>query len=320
MTENKVEKTHDTNEHKDIAITNPTRASSASSKAKSKTMSRFCTSTNDDPLILLNVGGTHMTTRRSTLMRIPNTVLALACVSPWSENITHDSDGRIFFDCDPHLFQHLLNQLRSWSSSQKVFDLPSDHLQREQFRSLCAQLHFDLHLIDGIYRHDKFSKVCGHVLIDDKGVVAIHAGTYRYAECRGMNVYSSGINRIALKLKHQTIDKYNTFIGIIWAGSPMQENSFELPTAYGWTGHKQVFLKGIPTAMQGYGGYDSDICTNDQVDLILNCQLGFICLYNHRTRKTYEIKVDIVEGCPLPWQLHINLYGPEDGVKILMES
>jgi hypothetical protein len=68
--------------------------------------------------------------------------------------------------------------------------------------------------------------------------------------------------------------------------------------------------------MQGYGGYDSDICTHDNIDLILNCQLGLIALYNHRTKKLYEIQVDLKEGCPLPWQLHINLFGPDDSVKI----
>ncbi|CAF4591583.1 unnamed protein product, partial [Rotaria magnacalcarata] len=71
-------------------VINPTRVSSASSKIKSKAMSRFCTSIDDDPLVLLNIGGTHMTTRRSTLMRIPNTVLALACTTPWSESMTRD--------------------------------------------------------------------------------------------------------------------------------------------------------------------------------------------------------------------------------------
>jgi hypothetical protein len=135
-----------------------------------------------------------------------------------------------------------------------------------------------------------------------------------------MNVYSSGINRIALSLKHQAIDQYTTFIGIIWSGTPMQEKSFESPTAYGWAGQKQVFLKGVPAPIEGYGGYDSDICTNDTVDITLNCQLGLISLFNHRTRKLYEIQVDLNDGCPLPWQLHINLYGPDDRVKIINPS
>ncbi|CAF0969222.1 unnamed protein product [Rotaria sordida] len=316
-----METTQDVIDQKDALVPSSTRLSSASSKIKSKIMSRFCISIDDDPLILLNIGGIHMTTRRSTLMRIPNSVLALACISPWSETITRDNDGRLFFDCDPNLFQYLLNQLRDWSSSiRKVFTLPNDEFEREQFRSLCIQLNFDLHLIDGIYRHEKFNKICGHVILDEKGIVVRHANSYRYAECRGVNVYSTGINRITLILKHQTIDKYNTFIGIIWSGTPMQEKSFESPTAYGWTGQKQVYLKGIPAVIQGYGGYDSDICTKDTIDLILNCQLGLISLFNHRTRKIYEIQVDIKEGCPLPWQLHINLFGPDDQVKIINPS
>jgi hypothetical protein len=38
---------------------------------------------------------------------------------------------------------------------------------------------------------------------------------------------------------------------------------------------------------------------------------------NYRTRKTYEIPIDTQEGCPFPWQLHINLYSPDDRVKII---
>lgn len=315
-----VEKRQDAIEYKDVIVPKTITPNSTVSKAKSKLMSRFCVSIDDDPLVLLNIGGTHMTTRQSTLIRIPNTVLALASISPWSESITHDNDGRIFFDCDPKSFEYLLNQLRIWSSSRKVFDLPKDEFEREKFRLLCMQLNFDLNLIDGTYRQEKFNKICGHIVLDEKGFIARHAGSYRFAECRGMNVYSSGINRISLTLKHQAIDKYNTFIGIIWSGTPMQEKSFESSTAYGWAGQKQVFLKGIPASMQGYGGYDSDMCTHDTVDIILNCQLGLISLFNHRTRKTYEIQVDLKEGCPLPWQLHINLYGPDDQVKIINPS
>ena len=141
--------------------------------------------------------------------------------------------GGYFFDCDPNLFQYLLNQLRNWSSSSKVFDLPNDEFERERFRSLCIQLNFDLCLIDGIYRYEKFNKIFGHVIFDEKGLVVRHARTYRYAECRGMNVYTSSINRITLTLEHEVIDKYSTFIGIMWVTTPMQEKSFESATAYG---------------------------------------------------------------------------------------
>ncbi|CAF5218201.1 unnamed protein product, partial [Rotaria magnacalcarata] len=45
-----MEKTPDTIDQKDMDVINPTRVSSASSKIKSKAMSRFCTSIDDDPL------------------------------------------------------------------------------------------------------------------------------------------------------------------------------------------------------------------------------------------------------------------------------
>jgi hypothetical protein len=317
MSSSPTEKTNDVVDKKDMVVSNNIPPLSASSKAKYKIMSRFCVSIEDDPIILLNIAGTHMSTRRSTLMRIPNTVLALACADPWLESITHDHDGRLFFDIDPNLFQYLLNQLREWSPSRKVFELPRNEYDRQRFRLLCAQLNFNPELIDGIHRHEKFHKLCGHVILDEKGFVAIHAGNYRHAECRGMNVYSSGIHRIMLILKHDGMEKYNTFIGIIWSNTPMQEKSFESSTAYGWGGEKQVYLKGFPSSIEGYGGYDSDMCTNDTIELTLNCQLSFISISNYRTRKTYEIPIDTREGCPFPWQFHINLYAPDDRVKII---
>ena len=72
--------------------------------------------------------------------------------------------------------------------------------------------------------------------------------------------------------------------------------------------------------MQGYGEYDWDMCINDKVNVTLNCQLDLISLFNHRTKRIYCIQVDIKEGCLLPWQLHINLYRPNDGVKIVNPS
>ena len=318
MSDTVVVKTPDTNGKQEMALTHDeVQPMSASEKAKNKIMSRFCLSTDDDPLIQFNVGGTPMTTRRSTLIRIPNTVLALLCISPWSETFARDADGRLFLDCDPVSFQDLLNQLRTWSPTRKVFDLPKDRQARERFRALCRQLHFDLDLTEGIQRHDKFNKICGHMVLDEKGLAVRHVGSYRHAECRGMNVYAAGIHRITLTIRYQAMDKYSTFIGIIWSASPMQEKSFESPTAYGWGGQSQVFLKGQPVAIQGFGGYDSDICTNDSVEITLNCQLSLISLLNHRTKKVYEIPVDTQEGCPLPWQLHINLYGSDDRVRII---
>lgn len=308
----------ETNDKMVVVPTNhPTPPVSRSSKIRNKLMTRFCLTFDEDPIISLNVGGKLISTRRSTLQRMPDTVLALICVSPWSESVTKDNDGRIFFDCDPWAFEYILNQLRDWAPTRKVFDLPRDRQERERIRSLCRLLNFDTQLTDGIHRHEKFHQVCGHVLLDEKGLLARHAGSYRFAECRGMNVYSSGIHRITLTLRHQTMNKYNIFLGIVWAGSPMQEKSFELPTAYGWSGQSQVFFKGTPTPIIGYGGYDSDMSTNDMVELTLNCQLSFISLFNHRTKKIYEIPVDTQEGCPLPWQLHVNLHGPDDYVRII---
>lgn len=283
---------------------------------ENKFMTKFCVSTQIDPIISLNVGGEVFTTRQSTLKKIPETVLALSLDAPWTESFARDHLDRLFLDFDPNIFRFLLDQLRTWNSSKKTFRLPKDGDQRDSFKQLCHQLHFPTTLYEGSDRVDKFNKICGHILLEGKGLIARHVGTYRYAECRGTNTYSTGIHRIFLGLQHHTMETFNTFIGIIWSSSPMQENSFELPTAYGWAGRGQVYLRGVPSSTIGYAGYDSDICSNDLVELVLNCQLATISLFNHRTKKRYEIPVDVQQGCPFPWQLHVNLYAPEDSVQI----
>ncbi|CAF1040920.1 unnamed protein product [Didymodactylos carnosus] len=289
-------------------------------------MKRFLSHSED--IVYLNVGGKQFVTLKSTLNYIPNTVLALLCSPQWEDKIPKDENGHLFLDCDPIPFRHLLSQLREWSCNRKsknhkkVFDLPSDDPM--SFQNLCRQLSFDRKYVNGIYRQDQFNKVCGNAILKDNGLVATQLGNYHhYCEIRGTNFYSTGIHRLLLKIEHQrrirTLKNQTDaiFIGIIWSSTPMQERSFDSPTAYGWTGQKQVYLNGIVAYPQEYGGWDSDLCLNDTVELIMNCNEKKIQLFNQRTNKVYEIIVDTVTGCPFPWQLHINLYYPDDLVRIL---
>ncbi|CAF1167184.1 unnamed protein product [Didymodactylos carnosus] len=289
-------------------------------------MKRFISPSED--MVYLNVGGEQFVTLKSTLTYIPNTVLTLLCSPQWEEKIPKDKHGHIFLDCDPISFKHLLSQLREWSCShksknhKKVFDSPLN--DPKGFRNLCRQLGFDQKYVDGIYRQDRFNKVCGNAILEDNGLIATQIINYHhYCEIRGTNVYSTGIHRLQLKIERRrrsrALNNGNDwiFIGIIWSSTPMQERSFDSPTAYGWAGQKQVYLKGNVANIEGYGGWDSDLCENDTVELIMNCNEKKIQLFNQRTNKLYEILIDIVTGCPFPWQLHVNLYYPDDLLRIL---
>lgn len=62
-------------------------------------------------LIKLNVGGVLYTTTKATLSRIPNSMLG--AMFNGSMPTTIDSDGNYFIDRDGHLFNYVLNFLRS---------------------------------------------------------------------------------------------------------------------------------------------------------------------------------------------------------------
>ncbi|CAF1102948.1 unnamed protein product [Didymodactylos carnosus] len=272
----------------------------------------------DNDIIYLNVGGEKMCTLRSTLIQTPNTVLAMQFSGKWEEKILKNKDGHVFLDYDPQLFRLLLNQLREWNGKQLVhgkdkiiFDMPLG--LEVQFTKLIRQLGFEQEQIT----LEKFSKIFGGVKIEDDGKSVIHDGNgSSHSEIRGEKLYSYGIHRVQLKIEKMR-SNYWIFIGIISSTqTQMQLDSFHSPTAYGWAASKLcVYLNG-QRHDDSYESYDGDLCEQDTVDLVINCDKGKIQLLNRRTSKSYEIQID-ANYCPKPWQLHLNLYYIDDKVRLL---
>ncbi|CAF0912581.1 unnamed protein product [Didymodactylos carnosus] len=279
-------------------------------------MKKFQVSDND--IIYLNVGGEKMCTLRSTLIQIPSTVLSMIFSGRWEEKILKDKDGYVFLDYDPQLFKLLLNQLREWNGKQLVnekdkivFDMPVG--LEVQFAKLIRQLGFEQEQLTP----EKFSKIFGGVKIEQDGKSVIHDGNgSSHSEIRGAKLYSYGIHRVQLKIEKMR-NNYWIFIGIISSSqTQMQLDSFHSPTAYGWAASKPcVYLNG-QRHDGSYGSYDGNLCEQDTVDLLINCDKNQIQLLNRRTLKTYEILID-PNFCPKPWQLHLNLYYIDDKVYLL---
>lgn len=64
-------------------------------------------------IVYLNVGGTKMATKRSTLCQIEGSPLAAMMSGRWEGRIEHDEDGHIFLDYNPKLFASVLDYLRA---------------------------------------------------------------------------------------------------------------------------------------------------------------------------------------------------------------
>ena len=66
-----------------------------------------------DHIVYLNVGGTKMATKWSTLCQVEGSMLAAMFSGRWKNNIEQDEDGHVFLDYNPKLFALVLDYLRA---------------------------------------------------------------------------------------------------------------------------------------------------------------------------------------------------------------
>lgn len=77
-------------------------------------------------VVRLNVGGQMISTRRATLLKVPNSLLHSIFNGNFEHIVQRDHDGSYFLDYNPLLFSHLLDQLRGLNpKEQPVFRPPS---------------------------------------------------------------------------------------------------------------------------------------------------------------------------------------------------
>eukprot|EP00123_Amoebidium_parasiticum_P007451 comp18132_c0_seq1/m.18848 comp18132_c0_seq1/g.18848 ORF comp18132_c0_seq1/g.18848 comp18132_c0_seq1/m.18848 type:complete len:513 (-) comp18132_c0_seq1:33-1571(-) len=89
-------------------------------------------------IITLNVGGQPITTTRSTLCRLPDSMLA--AMFSGRHRLATDKEGRYFIDRDPKYFAHVLNYLRSdCTRPPKITCKDEDERERvlEEFQYFC---------------------------------------------------------------------------------------------------------------------------------------------------------------------------------------
>jgi hypothetical protein len=67
---------------------------------------------NNRDVFRLNVGGEIMMTTRQTLTRVPKSILSMLFNGRWEQNVPRDQNGNIFFDFNPIVFRHLLDQVQ----------------------------------------------------------------------------------------------------------------------------------------------------------------------------------------------------------------
>ena len=88
-------------------------------------------------VIDLNIGGELLSTTRSSLTRIPKSVLSIIFNGHWEDKLSVDENENIFLDFNPIIFRHLLDQLQLFDN--QLF-LPSNPSLALPFKKMVRKL------------------------------------------------------------------------------------------------------------------------------------------------------------------------------------
>ncbi len=175
---------------------------------------------------------------------------------------------------------------------------------------------FKHHPIDSKMKNyeDIFENCLDGVTIEDNGRLIIHNKSNHPIEVRGKSEYSSGVHQFRLQIEKNPLETW-IFFGIISKLTPMTKHSYESSSAYGWADYNDVFLAGIRQNNHTSGQF-SHTRENDIILLIFDCDKRKISYTNERNQYNQELNINL-NKCPFPWQLHINLFGKDDQVRLL---
>lgn len=95
------------------------------------------TQVNPHDVVRLNVGGQLISTRRETLLKVPNSLLHSIFDGTYEHALQRDRDGSYFLDYNPLLFTHLLDQLRDLRPNEPpVFRPPPPPASAKSFNEM----------------------------------------------------------------------------------------------------------------------------------------------------------------------------------------
>jgi hypothetical protein len=223
-------------------------------------------------------------------------------------NITHElsqaRENNDYLERDLNEWMQKINKLKEELWGTEVIDIEQD----ESSIALISKPSIILSSTEIV------EETVGNIRIEDSGQVIVHnSDAPSHAAVRGTGEYSSGIYRFRFQIESFNANKW-LFIGIISKQTLMKENSQISTSSYGWAPPNQVYLNGRKNA--GYKGYRSDIEINDIIRFIIDCDRRKISLTNERTKKKWEINIEL-DKCPFPWQIHFNLLNADDRIRIL---
>ncbi len=271
----------------------------------------------DDDIINLNVGGTKMTTKRSTLCQVKGSLFSSMFSGRWETSLARDEDGRIFFDFNPQYFVLILDYLRGKAIATPENPVPLPKVPDDQvksFNNLIEYLGLSEEIVPApIAPPEKFNLHSTGVTLQEDGKVAVHDATEARKYVLGDKVYRQGIVRRKLKIESFQ-NNYWMLVGMVKGDVvPQSDTSCKWPGSYGWalgsSGGQGVWKEG------SYTGDNTLNCLTkqgDTVELVLDCDAANLCLHLP-TGQQFHIDLPKAQT----WKLHVNLFGANDKIRIM---
>ena len=145
------------------------------------------------------------------------------------------------------------------------------------------------------------------------GQVAVHNSSDDCTEIRGKTEYEKGCHAIYLRIEE--LSNSWMLLGINSKSAPLQNDSYQLASTYGWSNDNFIWEKGQNKFNRSK--VRIDIKKDDLICLMLDCDNHIIVMFNTRTLTKHELDVDISAGvCPLPWQIQVILCEANSRVRL----
>ena len=269
----------------------------------------------DDDIINLNVGGTKMTTKRSTLCQVKGSLFSSMFSGRWETSLARDEDGRIFFDFNPKHFVLILDYLRGKAIATPENPVPLPKVPDDQVKSFNNLIEYlglsDEIVFAPIAPPEKFNLHSTGVTLQEGGKVAVHDSTQAHKYVLADNVYHRGIVRRKLKIESFQNNQWMLVSMVKGDVVPQNDDSYNWPGSYGW-------VLGIYGQVQTNGSRRGDNTLNnltkqgDTVELVLDCNAAKLSLHLP-TGQQFHIDLPKAQT----WKLHVNLYNANDKIRIM---
>ena len=291
------------------------KAEIAEYNAEKERMKALTVSDND--IIHLNIGGQKLTTKRSTLCQVENSLLATMFSGRWEESLERDQDGAVFLDFNPQYFVLILDYLREKRIAQLGKPIPLPKVaddQLERFNNLLQYLGLNDEIVPKqITPSEKFGQHSSGVTVQESGSVAVKGPEEEFRYILGENLYRQGIVNLKLKLESFQ-SNLCMFAGIVKGDVvPPDDFPYRWRGSYGWVlgRYGQMWKDGKATTESALNNVTKQ---GDTVNLILGYDAAKLSLHLPNGQQ-FHIEIPKSQT----WRLNVGLYDSNDKIRIMNE-